>query len=82
MRELQVVESWICRGSGGFGLGNAGILRGRFGQPRGVQRVLRRISPFRRRMTEDITIRGFAPKTQASYFRAVADFTAFLGCAF
>ncbi len=31
-------------------------------------------------MTEDMTIRGFAPKTQASCFRAIPDFTDFLGC--
>ncbi len=37
------------------------------------------ISPLRRRMVEDMTIREFAPKTQASYIRAVKDFTAFLG---
>src|SRR5215475_812706 len=37
------------------------------------------ISPLRRRMIEDMTIRKFAPKTQASYIRAVRDFTAFLG---
>ena len=37
------------------------------------------ISPLRRRMIEDMTIRGFAPKTQSGYIRAVRDFTAFLG---
>ena len=37
------------------------------------------ISPLRRRMTEDMTIRGFAPKTQTGYLRSVRDFTAFLG---
>ncbi len=36
------------------------------------------ISPLRRRMTEDMTIRGFRPKTQTGYLRAVRDFTAFL----
>jgi hypothetical protein len=36
------------------------------------------ISPFRRRMIEDMTIRKLAPKTQASYIRAVSDFTIFL----
>ena len=39
----------------------------------------RAISPLRRRMIDDMTIRGFAPKTQAGYIRAVRDFTAFLG---
>ena len=38
------------------------------------------ISPLRRRMTEDMTIRKLAPKTQASYIRAVRDFSIFLGC--
>jgi len=37
------------------------------------------ISPLRRRMIEDMTIRKLAPKTQASYIRAVRDFTIFLG---
>jgi integrase/recombinase XerD len=39
----------------------------------------RAISPLRRRMTEDMTIRGFTSKTQTGYLRAVRDFTAFLG---
>jgi integrase/recombinase XerD len=37
------------------------------------------ISPLRRRMTEDMTIRKFAPKTQHDYVQRVKDFTAFLG---
>ena len=37
------------------------------------------ISPLRRRMIEDMTVRRLAPKTQASYIRAVRDFTLFLG---
>ena len=37
------------------------------------------ISPLRRRMIEDMTIRKFAPQTQASYIRAVRNFTVFLG---
>ncbi len=37
------------------------------------------ISPLRRRMIEDMTIRKLAPKTQASYIRAVRNFTDFLG---
>ncbi len=32
------------------------------------------ISPVRRRMIEDLTIRKFAPKTQSSYIRAVRNF--------
>ena len=35
------------------------------------------ISPLRRRMIEDMTIRKLAPKTQATYIRAVRNFTAF-----
>jgi site-specific recombinase XerD len=37
------------------------------------------ISPLRRRMIEDMTVRRLAPKTQAFYIRAVRDFTLFLG---
>ena len=37
------------------------------------------ISPLRRRMIEDMTVRGFAPATQRGYIRAVRDFTAFFG---
>jgi site-specific recombinase XerD len=37
------------------------------------------ISPLRRRMVDDMTIRGFASKTQRSYIGAVKDFAVFLG---
>jgi len=37
------------------------------------------ISPLRRRMIEDMTVRGFTAATQRGYIRAVRDFTAFLG---
>jgi Phage integrase, N-terminal SAM-like domain len=37
------------------------------------------ISPLRRRMIEDMTIRRLAPKTQQGYMRTVKDFAAFLG---
>ena len=37
------------------------------------------ISPLRRRMTEDMTVRAFTASTQRGYLRAVAQFTAFLG---
>ncbi len=37
------------------------------------------ISPLRRRMIEDMTIRKFAPKTQHDYVQRVKDFAAFLG---
>jgi site-specific recombinase XerD len=39
----------------------------------------RTISPLRRRMTEDMTIRGFTAGTQRGYLAAVENFTAFLG---
>jgi site-specific recombinase XerD len=37
------------------------------------------ISPLRRRMIEDMTVRGFTAGTQRGYIRAVRDFTVFLG---
>ena len=37
------------------------------------------ISPLRRRMIEDMTIRGFTSSTQQGYLRVVADFTVFFG---
>ena len=37
------------------------------------------ISPLRRRMIEDMTIRKLGPKTQAGYIRTVKNFAAFLG---
>ena len=37
------------------------------------------VSPLRRRMIEDMTIRKFAPRTQDGYIRAVKNFSAFLG---
>jgi site-specific recombinase XerD len=37
------------------------------------------ISRLRRRMTEDMTVRGFTASTQQGYIRAVKDFTAFFG---
>ena len=37
------------------------------------------MSPLRRRMIEDMTIRKFAPKTQQDYIRRVKNFAAFLG---
>jgi hypothetical protein len=36
------------------------------------------ISPFRRRMIEDMTVRKFAGRTQENYIRAVKGFSAFL----
>ena len=36
------------------------------------------MSPLRRRMIEDMTIRKFAPKTQNDYVQRVKDFAAFL----
>jgi integrase/recombinase XerD len=37
------------------------------------------MSPLRRRMIEDMTIRKLVPKTQQSYIRNVKAFAAFLG---
>jgi integrase/recombinase XerD len=37
------------------------------------------MSPLRRRMIEDMTIRKFAPKTQHDYLQKVKNFTAYLG---
>src|SRR6202140_14266 len=37
------------------------------------------MSPLRRRMIEDMTIRKFAPKTQQGYVQRVKNFAAFLG---
>jgi site-specific recombinase XerD len=37
------------------------------------------VSPLRRRMIEDMTVRKFAPRTQEGYIRAVKGFSAFLG---
>ena len=37
------------------------------------------MSPLRRRMIEDMTIRKFAPKTQHDYMQRVKNFAAFLG---
>jgi integrase/recombinase XerD len=38
------------------------------------------ISPLRRRMIEDMTVRNFVEKTRNDYLRHVKTFTAFLGC--
>ena len=37
------------------------------------------MSPLRRRMIEDMTIRRLAPKTQRDYVQRIKKFTAFLG---
>jgi hypothetical protein len=37
------------------------------------------MSPLRRRMIEDMTIRNFGPKTQHYYVRSVRNLTVFLG---
>ncbi len=39
----------------------------------------RTISPLRRRMSEDMTVRGFTASTQGGYLAAVENFTAILG---
>jgi hypothetical protein len=37
------------------------------------------MSPLRRAVIEDMTIRKLAPKTQQGYIRTIKDFAAFLG---
>jgi len=37
------------------------------------------VSPLRRRMIEDMTIRKFAPKTQHDYVQGIKNFAVFLG---
>jgi hypothetical protein len=37
------------------------------------------MSPLRRRMIEDMTIRKLAPKTQQGYIRTIKSFAAFVG---
>ncbi len=37
------------------------------------------ISPLRRRMIEDMTVRNLSPATQRSYINAVAKFSRFFG---
>ena len=38
-----------------------------------------KITPLRKRMIEDMTMRKLSPKTQTTHLRAVIDFTRFLG---
>jgi hypothetical protein len=38
------------------------------------------MSPLRRRMIEDMTVRNLSPATQRSYVHAVAKFGRFFGC--
>jgi site-specific recombinase XerD len=38
------------------------------------------ISPLRRRMIEDMTVRNLSPATQQSYIHAVAKFSRYFGC--
>src|SRR5215470_5244211 len=50
-----------------------------FTQDRSIPMTEQAISPLRRRMIEDMTIRKLAPKTQQGYIRTIKDFAAFLG---
>src|SRR5215468_5022593 len=50
-----------------------------FTQDRSIPMTDEAISPLRRRMIEDMTIRKFAPKTQHDYVQRVKNFAAFLG---
>ena len=38
------------------------------------------ISPLRRRMIEDMTVRNLSPATQQSYLNAVSKFSRYFGC--
>jgi hypothetical protein len=49
------------------------------GSDRSIPMTEQAISPLRRRMIEDMSIRKFAPKTQHDYVQKVKDFAAFLG---
>ena len=48
-------------------------------QDRSTSMTDQAVSPLRRRMIEDMTIRKFAPKTQHDYVQRVKDFAVFLG---
>src|SRR5437870_10612388 len=48
-------------------------------QDRSTSMTDQAVSPLRRRIIEDMTIRKLAPKTQQGYIRAIKNFAAFLG---
>src|SRR6187401_2024021 len=48
-------------------------------QDRSIPMTDEAMSPLRRRMIEDMTIRKFAPKTQHDYLQRVKNFAVFLG---
>jgi integrase/recombinase XerD len=50
-----------------------------FTQDRSIPMTDEVMSPLRRRMIEDMTIRKLVPKTQQSYIRNMKAFAAFLG---
>src|SRR5215470_15691892 len=50
-----------------------------FTQNRSIPMTEQAVSPLRRRMIEDMTIRKFAQKTQHDYVQRVKDFAKFLG---
>src|SRR6267154_3183151 len=50
-----------------------------FTQDRSIPMTNEAMSPLRRRMIEDMTVRKFASKTQRDYVQRVKHFTAFLG---
>src|ERR1700683_2661653 len=76
-------------GPGGRRRGQADSARGRpvlrlrgcnnLTQDRSIPMTDEAMSPLRRRMIEDMTIRKFAPKTQHDYVQRVKNFAAFLG---
>src|SRR5712671_4934724 len=50
-----------------------------FIQDRSIPMTDEAMSPLRRRMIEDMTIRRLSPKTQQSYIRTIKSLAAFLG---
>jgi hypothetical protein len=48
-------------------------------QDRSISMTDEAISPLRRRMIEDMTIRKLAPQTQQGYIRTIKNFAVFLG---
>src|SRR3977135_3813036 len=48
-------------------------------QDRSIPMTNEAISPLRRRMIEDMTIRKLSPKTQQGYIRTIKNLAAFLG---
>jgi hypothetical protein len=65
----------VTEGPGVFGLPGFGC----FTQPWNGRPPMTELSPLRRRMIEDMTVRNLSPATQRSYVHAVAKFGRFFG---